>query len=213
MKRVANILIAKYDPISRQLLQETLEKWGYQVQTKTNGADALTALLGEDAPLLAILDWMMPEHDGPEVCALLRKEAEATGRQVPYLILLTARANSEDCVLALDAGADDYVTTPFERGELRARIRVGFRIAELQRRLVERVTELEDAFARVKQLQGLLPICCYCKSIRKDDSYWLQVEEYITEHSDAVFSHGICPQCFEKVVKPELLKRGLPIPD
>src|SRR5205823_8129217 len=93
---------------------------------------------------------------------------------------------------------------PFHFGELRARIRVGQRITALQQSLADRVAELEQALKKVKQLQGLLPICCYCKCIRTDDNYWHKVEEYITAHSDAQFSHGICPWCFETVVKPQL---------
>ncbi|MBZ5516254.1 MAG: response regulator, partial [Acidobacteriia bacterium] len=82
----------------------------------------------------------------------------------------------------------------------------GARVVELQRSLAERVVELEQALNRVKLLQGLLPICSYCKKIRDDRNYWRQVEAYISEHSEAVFSHGICPECFEKFVKPQLNK-------
>ena len=81
----------------------------------------------------------------------------------------------------------------------------------MQAELAARVRELEDALARVKQLQGLLPICSYCKSIRDDKNYWHQVETYVRSHSEAEFSHGICPGCWEKVVKPQLVKQGIPI--
>jgi response regulator RpfG family c-di-GMP phosphodiesterase len=96
----------------------------------------------------------------------------------------------------LDAGADDYVVKPFNQAELRARVHVGMRMLGLQESLARRVTELEAALASVKQLRGLLPMCSYCKKIRVDDSYWQQLEGYITEHSEAKFSHGICPECF-----------------
>jgi sigma-B regulation protein RsbU (phosphoserine phosphatase) len=75
---------------------------------------------------------------------------------------------------------------------------------ELQQNLTDRVRALEEALARVKLLQGLLPICSYCKKIRDDQNYWQQVESYIAEHSQAQFSHSICPDCYEKLVKPEL---------
>jgi sigma-B regulation protein RsbU (phosphoserine phosphatase) len=122
----------------------------------------------------------------------------------PYLILLTAKGGREDLVTGLEAGANDYVTKPFNREELRARVQVGVRMVELQQSLADRVKALEEALARVKQLQGLLPICSYCKKIRDDQNYWQQVESYIAEHSQAQFSHSICPDCYEKLVKPEL---------
>jgi response regulator RpfG family c-di-GMP phosphodiesterase len=102
-------------------------------------------------------------------------------------------------VAGLDAGADDYVVKPFDQEELRARVQVGIRVLKLQRSLADRVTELELALDRVNQLQGLLPICCYCKRIRDDRNYWHQVEAYIENHSDAQFSHGVCPECIEKL--------------
>jgi sigma-B regulation protein RsbU (phosphoserine phosphatase) len=78
------------------------------------------------------------------------------------------------------------------------------RIIELQHSLADRVKALEEALARVKQLQGLLPICSYCKKIRDDQNYWQQVENYISKHSEAQFSHSICPDCYESLVRPEL---------
>jgi sigma-B regulation protein RsbU (phosphoserine phosphatase) len=104
----------------------------------------------------------------------------------------------------LEAGADDYLTKPFDPQELRARIKVGERILGLQTSLAERVTELEDALSRVKQLQGLLPICSYCKKIRDDQNYWEQVESYISKHTEAQFSHGICPDCYAQFVTPDI---------
>jgi response regulator RpfG family c-di-GMP phosphodiesterase len=147
---------------------------------------------------LVILDWMMPGMDGPEVCRQFRATAEG---QAAYIILLTARGDTSDLVTGLDSGADDYITKPFHSDELRARVRVGMRIASLQQSLAERVTDLEEALSQVTQLQGLLPICCYCKRIRDDGNYWHQVESYFAKRSSAQFSHGICPTCFEDVMK------------
>src|SRR6185437_16984166 len=160
----------------------------------------------DEAPRLAILDWMMPHMDGLTICSRLR---ENPAKRSTYIILLTARGEKKDIIAGLESGADDYITKPFDRDELQARVNVGLRMVGLQQRLAERVTELEEALARVKQLQGLLPICCYCKCIRNDDNYWQRVEEYIGEHSDARFSHGICPKCFETVVKSQLREQGL----
>jgi DNA-binding response OmpR family regulator len=117
---------------------------------------------------------------------------------------LTARANTEDLVAGFEAGADEYIVKPFDLAELRVRLQAGARIVELQQKLEERVRDLESALSRVKQLQGLLPICAYCKRIRNDQNYWQQVEAYVSQRSEAEFSHSICPDCYESVVKPEL---------
>ncbi len=195
------ILIAEDDPISRRVLETTLRKWGHEVLSTSDGRAACDAFSVPDAPQLGILDWMMPELDGPEVCRRLRARP---GGESAYVILLTAKGTKEDIVIGLQAGADDYLTKPFDHGELQARLQVGQRILGLQGKLADRVTELEAALASVKQLQGLLPICSYCKSIRADKNYWQKVECYITDHSEARFSHGICPGCMDTVVKKEL---------
>jgi phosphoserine phosphatase RsbU/P len=195
------ILVAEDDIVARRILRALLSTWGYQVSLCSDGAAAWEVLQATTAPPLAILDWMMPRLDGVEVCQKLR--ALPHGR-LTYVILLTAREGGEDIVAGLDAGADDYVTKPFNKEELRARVNVGVRMVELQHHLAERVKELESALARVKYLRGLLPICAYCKKIRNDQNYWQQVETYIAEHSDAQFSHSICPACYEQWAKPAL---------
>jgi len=195
------VLIAEDDTVSRRLLEATLQKWGYEVITTTDGLQALDVLSQPDAPSLAILDWMMPGMEGSEVCLRAR---ETVADRLLYIILLTAKGRKEDIVEGLTAGADDYVIKPFDRSELKARINAGERILRLQAELAARVKELELALANVKLLQGLLPICCYCKKIRNDQNYWQQVDTYIADHSEAQFTHGICPECRDKIVKPEL---------
>ncbi len=197
------ILIAEDDPVSRRLLEARLVRWGYEVVSTKDGGEAWAILQTPEAPRLVVLDWMMPVLSGLEVCRLLREDAAAKNSHV---ILLTARDTRQDVVTGLNAGANDYITKPFDVEELHARIRVGERIIELQTSLADRVHDLEVALEQVKQLQGLLPICLYCKKIRNDKNYWQQVESYIMEHSVARFSHGICPECYEKVVKPELAR-------
>ncbi len=145
-----------------------------------------------DAPQMVLLDWEMPGFDGPEVCEALRAKEEGPR---PYLIMLTGRKDKKDLVRGLEAGADDYVTKPFEASELRARINAGVQILELQRRLAAKIDELEEALMQVKTLQGIVPICMHCKRIRDTDNYWQQVEVYVAAHSEAQFSHGLCDQC------------------
>ncbi len=195
------ILIAEDDLVSRKMLEATLTRWGYEVLVTCDGQAALQALTGPDAPRVAILDWMMPSLDGVDVCRRVREGGVA---QPPYVILLTAKGNKEDIVSGLEAGADDYIIKPFDREELRARLQAGLRIITLQNQLAARVRELEEAITRIRTLQGLLPICSYCKRVRNDGDYWQQVESYISDHSDARFSHGICPDCYESVVRPQL---------
>lgn len=193
-----DVLIAEDEPVSRRLLEKSLQRWGYHPVVCPDGLQALAMLRAPDAPRIALMDWVMPGMDGVDVCRAIRDLS--TPRQ-PYLILLTSRAQPEDIVAGLRAGADDYITKPVDREELSARLQVAARIVGLQQRLSDRVTELEQALARVRQLQGLLPICAYCKRIRDDQNYWNQVETYIAEHTDVQFTHGICPSCFDRVIQ------------
>jgi CheY-like chemotaxis protein len=206
-------LIADDDPVSCRLLEHTLKRWGHEVVALRDGTSAWEALHGPEPPELAILDWVMPGLNGPDLCRKVHELGRATvegGRNVPhplvrpYLILLTANKGKDNLITGLSSGADDYITKPFDVDELQARIEVGRRVIELQRGLAQRVRELEQALAQIKQLQGLLPICMYCKKVRDDQNYWQQVEHYIGQHTDARFSHGICPDCYEGVVKPEV---------
>jgi sigma-B regulation protein RsbU (phosphoserine phosphatase) len=192
------ILIADDDKVSRTVLEKVLRGWGHEIIGASDGLQAWSILSRDDAPPLAILDWMMPGLEGPEVCLRIR----ALPKQVPpYLILLTSKDATGDIVAGLDSGADDYVTKPFDRAELQSRIKVGQRVIALQRGLADRVRELEDSLAQVKQLRGMLPICAWCKNVRNDGNYWQTVEAYIASHADVRFTHGICPPCLERVEK------------
>jgi len=187
--------------VSRALLVAILRKAGYDPIVTSNGSDAMTALRLQSNACVAIVDWMMPEMDGLEVCRRVRQQTSVTPT---YIILLTAKTDKTDVVRGLDAGANDYIFKPFNRDELNARVRVGETVVNLQQNLAARVEELESALTQVKLLQGILPICSYCKNIRDDRNYWQQVETYIGKHSEAQFSHSICPGCYEAVVKPQL---------
>jgi CheY-like chemotaxis protein len=189
------ILIAEDDQISRRLLQATLQRADHEVVVTTNGAEAWEALQDESSPQLAVLDWMMPEMDGAEVC---RRVREQSGDKYIYLILLTARGQKKDVVAGLEAGADDYLVKPFDPQELRSRILVGERIVTLESELAKNVRELEEAVTHVKVLQGLLPICMHCKKIRDDRDSWHRLESYIEEKSEAMFTHSLCNDCLSE---------------
>jgi two-component system, cell cycle response regulator len=128
------ILIADDDPISRRLLEKTLQVAGYDVVAVPNGLAAAAQLCKQDGPRLALLDWKMPELDGPGVCREVRKKRDLG---YVYMILLTSKGLKTDIVIGLGSGADDYLTKPFDRGELKARLRTGQRILPLEGRLVE----------------------------------------------------------------------------
>ncbi len=139
------VLIAEDDSVSRRMLEAFLVKWGYEVLVAAEGEEAWGILQGNDAPRLAVLDWMMPGRDGIDICRSVRQRK---GRPYVYILLLTARGQKEDIVEGLEAGADDYVTKPFDPYELRARLRAGRRIVELQEQLMEAREALRDQASR-----------------------------------------------------------------
>ncbi len=195
------ILVADDNRSNCMLLQALLDGQGHELVFASNGKEALDAIKKMKEPFVGLIDWEMPEMVGPEVCRQARKLRAAPPM---FLLLVTVRDRKEDIVTGLQAGANDYVTKPFHKEEMLARVRIGVQMVELQRNLLERVKELSDALARVKTLNGLLPICGFCKKIRNDSDYWQQVEEYIAKHSDVQFSHSICPECFEIHLRPQL---------
>ena len=189
--------------MSQIMLRAMITKAGYEPIITGDGLGAYEILLKPDAPKLAILDWMMPGLDGVEVC---RKVRELKSNEPVYIILLTSRDNRKDIIHGLKSGANDYIVKPYDVEELQVRIGVGRKVVELQASLARRITELQNALAQIKTLQGILPICMYCKKIRDDKQYWQQVESYVSTHTEAQFSHGICPDCYKKYVEPELAK-------
>ncbi|MDO9262588.1 MAG: response regulator transcription factor [Desulfosalsimonadaceae bacterium] len=190
------ILIAEDDFTSRAMLAAVLKKSGHEVLETVNGGEAWDALQAPDAPLLVILDWMMPVMNGPEVVRRVR--ALQTDRP-PYVIMLTTRGEKADIIAGLDAGANDYLAKPFDPGELHARIEVGRRMIEMQDALADKIAELGRALSQIKTLRGIVPICANCKKIRNDAGYWQQVEVYVHNHTEADFTHGICPECMEEL--------------
>jgi sigma-B regulation protein RsbU (phosphoserine phosphatase) len=195
-RRSMRALIADDDRIATVKLSHALSNWQFDVSVAHDGESAWGVTLAQ-APQLAIIDWMMPALDGPGLCRRIRSDP-ATAHM--YVILLTSRDSRSDLVEGLDAGADDYLVKPFDLEELRARLHVGVRVLTLQERLADRVAELEAAVSTVKRLQGLIPICSYCKRIRSEGNDWEQLESYISEHTDAQFSHGICPPCLATAI-------------
>jgi len=197
MKRPVTVLIADDDKLTLNVVNDVLARAGYDVLTATDGDLAWKKLQQSNAQL-AILDWVMPGMEGIEICRRAQNEPKLSNR---YFILLTGKDTTEDLVAGLQSGASDYLRKPFDEAELLARVEVGIRFIELERKLAERVDELETALAQVKRLEGLLPICSYCKRIRNEQDYWERVDNYISQHANVRFSHNICPECYDKYVK------------
>lgn len=175
------VLIVDDNAQNLQFLGKMMAENGYEPALARSGAQALDFVLKEK-PELVLLDIMMPEMDGYEVCRELK--SQKTTVHIP-VIFLTAKTETEDLVKGFEAGAVDYVTKPFKSAELLARIKTHI--------------ELKRAREEIRTLRGIIPICAKCKKIRDDEGFWKQIETYIEKHSDALFSHGLCPDCSKEI--------------
>ncbi len=194
----ADVLVVDDTKENLRLLIRILAENGYKVRPVTNGNMAVTAAQIVP-PDLILLDIMMPDMDGFEVCAELKKDPRT--QDIP-VIFISALDETSDKVRAFDEGGVDYITKPFEAGEVLARVNTHLTIRNLQKTLImknnalqEKNRQLQQALNSVNTLSGLLPICAHCKKIRDDEGYWQDVEIYIRNHSGAVLSHGLCPDC------------------
>jgi DNA-binding response OmpR family regulator len=200
VKNKARILIVDDDPTNIQVLVNALNK-DYETYSALNGYGALRQIKHLH-PDLILLDVMMPDLSGLDVCRVIK--SEETFADIP-IIFLTAVDTIAGEILGLELGGIDYLTKPFNLELLKLRVRnhIALKeytdiIKEQRDLLVQHKTKLEEALSRVKQLEGVIPICAYCKKIRDDQNDWKQLEQYISDHSEAKFSHGICPMCVEE---------------
>lgn len=197
------VLVADDDKMYLSMIRRFLTQWGFEIETAADGLSALKIIDSEAAPEIAILDWNMPEMTGPDVCRAVR--AQKSDHYV-YLLLVTGNTDTGHLIEGLESGADDYIGKPFEPGELFARLKTGERTVKLHRALHNRIQDLQNALKHIKTLQGLLPICSHCRKVRDDKGYWSRLEEYVVQHSDTDFTHGICPDCL-KAHYPEIYAR------
>lgn len=181
-----HVLVVEDDPVARRVLEAVLVADGHQVAVAENGHVGL-GLWQLSSQRVIVSDWLMPELDGLELC---RRVRAAPGRPYTYFLLQTSRSGRESFLAAMDAGVDDFVTKPVPPDELKARLRAAERMLGLREELLA--------------LEGLLSVCSYCKRIRSADSNWGTLERYIEQHSKAEFSHGVCPDCYEKHLKPHV---------
>lgn len=180
------VLAAEDDPVTRRILVAVLEQLGHAVIQAVDGQVAWEQFQLEPVDAV-ITDWMMPRMDGIELTRRIRAEPR---ERYTYVLMLTALNGRDRYLDGMKAGADDFLPKPVDREELHARLRVADRILGLQ--------------STVRQLEGLLPICSYCKKIRDESQQWSQVEEYVSRRTEAKFSHGICPDCYERHLRPQL---------
>jgi DNA-binding response OmpR family regulator len=180
------ILLAEDEAVARDVLQVMLAAQGHDVTTADDGIVAW-GLWRLTRHRVVVADWLMPEMDGLELCRKIR--AHAPGPYT-YFILQTIRSGRASFLEAMDAGVDDFITKPIVPEELVARLNVAQRILGHRQELIT--------------LEGLLPICSYCKRLRDDHENWIPLERYVEARSTAQFSHGICPECYDKHVKPQL---------
>ena len=190
------ILIAEDEFTTRMMVQVSLENWGYSVTSVTNVQEAWLKLQNADAPNIAILDWEMPELDVIDVC---RRVKEMGLENPPYIILLTGRDSNMDIVRGFDAGADDYMTKPFNDNELQARVRVAERLVRTQSSLTSTVSELKEALNQLEMLETGVEICDTCRSIFSPyDGEWHTEQDIIKNGADPRFIVGTCPDCQQK---------------
>jgi len=204
-----SILIVDDSTDQQTLLRSILRKAGHDDVLSADSAKSASMLLnlGGEATShkidLILMDILMPEQDGVETCRQIKRCAHL--QDVP-VIMVTAKNDLSNLKEAFSAGAMDYISKPVNSVELLARVSSALLLKqEMDRRknrefeLRRSNEELQKALKEVKVLRGLIPICASCKKIRNDGGFWQQLEEYLGEHSEAEFSHGLCQPCIKKL--------------
>ncbi len=189
------VLIVDDVPENVEILYSVLKEDDYRFAIALNAAETYKAIKKE-VPDLILLDVMLPDGNGFE----LAERIISTHRDhyIP-IIFITARAHLEDKVKGFRVGGVDYITKPFEESEVSARVRTHIALKLARQKQADLIQQLQKALEEVKQLRGIIPICARCKKVRNDNGFWMQVEHYISEHSSAEFSHGLCPHCMQEM--------------
>jgi len=188
------VLIAEDDPIASRVLEAALRKLGHEPLLAEDGESAWE-LLQKEPVRTVVSDWKMPRLDGLELCKRIRARS---GEYVYFILLTQMKATDNNLTAATEAGVDDFLAKPVDPGQLWMRLRVAERILQF-------TTE-------VRQLESFLPICGYCKKVRDDKNYWQQIEHYMNTHAGTNFSHGVCPDCYDRVLVPQMLAAGVKPP-
>jgi DNA-binding response OmpR family regulator len=203
------VLVTDDNPEIRLMSTMLLRRAGYEVIEASTGQECLDAVLIHH-PDLILLDVMLPDMTGTHVCRQIKNDENC--KDIFVILTSGIRISSQSQAEGLDTGADGYIVKPITNKEFLARIQAGERIKRAEDALREKerqqqalISQLEEALSEIKTLKGCIPICATCKKIRDDEGYWEYLEAYISKHTDATFTHGICPACFEKA-KAEMKK-------
>lgn len=180
------VLLVEDEPLARQRATGLLARLGHEVAAAEDGLEAW-ASWQKGAFDVVLTDWSLPGLDGLELCRRIRAE-----RRSGYtcVVVQTVRSGKQNYLAAMDAGADDFLEKPLDLDTLGARLGVAARV--------------RDLYQELDRLRGLIPICSYCKKVRSDGDYWQQVEAYVAARSHALFSHTVCPECYEGIMLPDL---------
>lgn len=214
------ILVVDDVPANLSALTRVLDGIDAEVITAISGSEALSLALTHEFALI-LLDVMMPVMDGFEAAELLR--GEQSTRHIPIIFITAINKEEKYIFKGYEAGAVDYLFKPVDSVVLRSKVQVFLDLArqkkqledeitrrkELERRNEQVIDDLQKALDKVKVLSGFLPICASCKKIRDDQGYWNQIESYITEHSEALFTHSSCPDCTEKLYAKYMKKKNV----
>ena len=209
MNKQFKVLITDDDPEIRLLSTMLLGRAEYEVLEASTGEECLD-IVRTQHPDLVLLDVMLPDISGVQVCKQIKNDKSL--KDIFVILASGIRISSENQADGLDIGADGYIIRPISNKEFLARIQAGERIKRAEDLLREKeeqqqtlISRLEEALSEIKTLKGCIPICASCKKIRDDEGYWNQLEAYISKHTDATFTHGICPTCLEQA-KAEVKK-------
>ena len=194
----ARILVVEDESIVAMDIADTLQKLGHAVTDTVPSGERAIASIQENRPDLILMDiGLEGTMDGIQTAEQIRAQFS-----IP-VIFLTAFVDQKTLERAKVIAPCGYLTKPFEENDLRIAIEVGLYRVKLESERESLIKELQDALAKVKTLSGLIPICAWCKKIRSDEGYWQSVEQYLKEHSQAEFTHGICPECEKKFLKED----------
>jgi DNA-binding response OmpR family regulator len=202
MSKQFKVLVVDDSPDILLLSTSILRRAGYDVLEASTGKECFDAVQ-TNHPDLVVLDVMLPDMTGMDVCRQMKNDKRL--EDIFVILASGIQISSERQAEGLNIGADGYIVRPISNREFLARVQAGERIkrAEDALRKKEReqeqlVSQLKEALAEIKTLKGFIPICALCKKIRDDEGYWDQLEAYISKHTDAKFTHGLCPECVEK---------------